>query len=76
MTARTVYSKRTESAGLHSELGQLRNRVVPLGDLRHHVPFEIVTDIGFAHHRPLASKLGKKASTNPGAVHCGTLSTP
>jgi hypothetical protein len=50
-------------------LRHLRNRIAPLGDLRYRVPFEIVAEIGFAHHGLLASKLGKKASTNLGAIH-------
>jgi hypothetical protein len=33
------------------------------------VPLEIVAEIGFAHDGLLASNLGKKASTNLGAIH-------
>ncbi|MCB1395460.1 MAG: hypothetical protein KDJ98_05665, partial [Rhodobacteraceae bacterium] len=33
------------------------------------VPFELIAEIGFAHDGLLASKLGKKASTNLGAIH-------
>jgi len=50
-------------------LRHLRDRIASLGDLRHCVPFEVVAEIGFAHHGLLASKLGKKASTNLGAIH-------
>ncbi|WP_210204412.1 hypothetical protein, partial [Devosia submarina] len=45
----------------------------PVGDLTHRVPLELVGEIGFAHKGLLASKLGKKASTNLGAIH--SLST-
>jgi hypothetical protein len=54
--------------GEGSELGNLRNRIAPLGDLCHRVPLELFTEIGFAHHGLLASKLGKKASINLGAI--------
>ncbi len=50
-------------------LRNLRNRIAALGDLRHRVPFEVLTEIGFTHLCLLASKLGKKASTNLGAIH-------
>ncbi len=51
-------------------LRTLCDRLAPNGDLRYRVPFEIVAEIGCDHHRLLASKLGKKASTNLGAIHC------
>ncbi len=50
-------------------LRNLCDRLAPIGDLRYRVPFEIVAEIGCDHHRLLASKLGKKASTNLGAIH-------
>jgi hypothetical protein len=37
--------------------------------LRYRVAFEIVAEITFAHHGLLASNLGKKVSTNLGAIH-------
>src|SRR5690606_19428702 len=46
----------------------LRNGVAPLGDLRHCIALEIVTKIASPHHGLLASKLGKKASINLGAI--------
>ena len=46
----------------------LRNRIAPLGDLRHRVPFEIITESSCAHHGLLSSNLGKKASTKLGAI--------
>jgi len=46
----------------------LPDRIIPFGDLCHRNPFEIVTEIGFAHSGLLASNLGKKASTNLGAI--------
>jgi hypothetical protein len=36
--------------------------------LRYRVAFEIVAEITFAHHGLLASNLGKKVSTNLGAI--------
>jgi len=36
----------------------------------HRIPFEIVTKSCFAHVGLLASLLGKKVSTNPGAIQC------
>ncbi|MEX1663601.1 tyrosine-type recombinase/integrase [Thioclava sp. 15-R06ZXC-3] len=49
-------------------LRNLRNRVATLGDLRDRVSLELVAEIAFAHLGLLASKLGKKASTNLGAI--------
>ena len=45
------------------------NRIATLRDLSHRVSFEIVAEITFAHHGLLASNLGKKTSTNLGAIH-------
>ncbi|WP_210204429.1 hypothetical protein, partial [Devosia submarina] len=45
----------------------------PVGDLTHRVPLELVGEIGFAHKGLLASKLGKKASTNLGAIHSSAI---
>jgi hypothetical protein len=42
--------------------------MAPLGDLCQRVSFELVAEVGFAHHGLLASKLGKKASSNLGAI--------
>ena len=50
-------------------LRDLRDRATPLGDLRDRIALEIVTEIASPHHGLLASKLGKKASTNLGAIH-------
>jgi protein-disulfide isomerase-like protein with CxxC motif len=44
-----------------------------LRDLRHSVSFEIAAEIGLAHDSLLASNLGKKASTNLGAIHTDIL---
>ncbi|MFN3910735.1 hypothetical protein, partial [Hyphomonas sp.] len=38
------------------------------GDLGHRIPLEIVAETTFAHDGLLASNLGKKASTNLGAI--------
>ncbi|MDA1357928.1 MAG: hypothetical protein O3A94_16895, partial [Proteobacteria bacterium] len=46
------------------------------GDLNHRVPFEIVTETGFTHHGLLTSNLGKKASTNLGAIQSPLLISP
>ncbi len=51
----------------------LRNRLTPLGNLQHRVSLEIVTEIGVAHHGLLASNLGKKASTNLGAIQSAAM---
>ncbi|WP_210336739.1 hypothetical protein, partial [Ensifer sp. ENS05] len=40
-----------------------------LRDLTHGVPLKIFAEIRFAHDALPASKLGKKASTNLGAIH-------
>ncbi|MHA6732046.1 hypothetical protein, partial [Devosia sp. A369] len=48
----------------------------PLGDLTNRVPLEIVAEIGFAHVGLLASKLGRKASTNLGAIQSAHANTP
>lgn len=42
-----------------------------LSNLRHRIPFEIVAEIGLAHHGIMASwhqKFGQKASTNLEAI--------
>lgn len=50
-------------------LRNIRNRVSTLRDLTHRVTLELVAEIAFAHYGLLASNLGKKASTNLGAIH-------
>jgi len=53
----------------HAEpLGNLRHPVAPLGNLSHRIALEPVTAINLTHRRLLSSKLGKKASTNLGAI--------
>ena len=52
-------------------LGNLRYPAAPLGDLRHRIALELVAEISLSHLRLLSSKLGKKASTNPGAIQSG-----
>jgi hypothetical protein len=49
-------------------LRNLRYRIAPLGDLMHRVSFEIVAVTTSTHDGLLASKLGKKASKNLGAI--------
>lgn len=49
-------------------LRNLRYPVAPLGDLRHRIAFELITEISLSHRRLLSSNLGKKASTNLGAI--------
>ena len=51
----------------------LRYRIAPLGDLKDRVPLEVLGEVRFAHRGLLASKLGKKASRNLGAVQFSTL---
>jgi hypothetical protein len=49
----------------------LRNicrRIAALDNLRHGFPFELVGKIKFAHVGLIASNLGKKVSTNLGAI--------
>ena len=53
-------------------LGDLRHPVAPLGDLRHRIALELVAEISLTYRRLLSSKLGKKASTNLGAIQFGT----
>jgi hypothetical protein len=56
----------------HAEaLRNLRNRIASLRDLAHGVALKIFGEIRFAHDALPASKLGKKASTNLGAIHRG-----
>jgi hypothetical protein len=50
-------------------LRNLSHRIAPLRDLPHRVTLKLFADIRFAHDALLASKLGKKASTNLGAIH-------
>lgn len=49
-------------------LRNLRNRIASLRDLTHGVTLKIFAEIRFAHDALPASKLGKKASTNLGAI--------
>ena len=49
-------------------LRNLRNRIASLRDLTHRVMLKIFGEIRFAHDALPASKLGKKASTNLGAI--------
>jgi hypothetical protein len=48
-------------------LRNLGNRIAPLRDLAHRVTLKLFAEIRFAHDALLASKSGKKASTNLGA---------
>ncbi len=47
---------------------RLTGPVAPLGDLRHRIALELVAEISLTYRRLLSSKLGKKASTNLGAI--------
>lgn len=50
-------------------LRNLCNWIASLRDLGQRVTLEIIVEMNFAHLGLLASKLGKKASTNLGAMH-------
>lgn len=50
-------------------LRHFRNRIAPLGVLRHCIPLELFTEIPLTHHGLFASNLGKKTSTSLGAIH-------
>lgn len=50
------------------QLRNLRNRIASFGDLTHRITFEIVAEIRFAQKGLLPSNLGKKVSTNLGAI--------
>ena len=41
----------------------------PFNNLDHSVPLEFFGEVAFEHLSPLASNLGKKVSTNLGAIH-------
>lgn len=49
-------------------LRYLRNRLAPLGDLRHRTTLDLVAEIAFAQLGLLASKSWKKTPGNLGAV--------
>ena len=51
----------------------LRNRLAPLGDLKDRIALEVLGEVRIAHRGLLASKLGKKASTNLWAIQCCEL---
>ena len=55
-------------------LRNLCRRIAPLDNLRHGFPFELVGKIKFAHIGLLASNLGKKVSTNLGAIQTAGIS--
>src|SRR5690606_6684244 len=55
-------------------LRNLRYRISTLGDLGHRIALELVSEIWLPHRRLLSSKLGKKASTNLGAIHLSVTS--
>lgn len=64
-----LLAPRVERVGAHPQtLRHLQNRISSLGDLTHRVTLELVAEIAFAHVGLLASKLGKKASTNLRAI--------
>ena len=50
-------------------LRDLRNRIASFRDLHDSIAPELITEIALTHHGLLTSKLGKKASTNLGAIH-------
>ena len=53
----------------HAEaLGNLRNRITALSNLRDRITLELISKIARPHQGLLASNLGKKASTNLGAI--------
>ena len=54
--------------GDSSTLRGLPNRIPTLGELTHRVKLALLAEVSFAHHGLLASNLGKKASTNLGAI--------
>jgi hypothetical protein len=58
------YTSEIFSVRLHRK----RNWIAMLRDLRHSVSFGIAAKITFAHDSLLASNLGKKTSTNLGAI--------
>jgi hypothetical protein len=43
--------------------------LVPFNNLDHRVPLELFGEVAFEYLSLLASNLGKKVSTNPGAIH-------
>ena len=49
-------------------LRNLCNGIAPLGDLRDRIALELISEIARPHPGLLASKLGKKASKNLGAI--------
>ncbi len=59
--ADSLVARRVRTAAENENRGRLENS-------GRFIPFEIVAEIGCDHHRLLASKLGKKASTNLGAI--------
>jgi hypothetical protein len=54
-------------------LRNLRNRIASLRDLTHGVTLKLFAEIRFAPDALPASKLGKKASTNLGAIQTAFL---
>ena len=51
----------------------LCDRIAPLGDLNDRIALEVLGEVRIAHRGLLASKLGKKASTNLWAIQCCEL---
>ena len=49
-------------------LRNLSHRIAPLRDLPHRVTLKLFAEIRLAHDGLLASKLGRKVSTNLGAI--------
>lgn len=49
-------------------LRNFRYRISPLGNLRHRITLELITEIGLPHQRLLSSFLGAWASRNLGAT--------
>jgi hypothetical protein len=68
VTSQTASSTHRRVGTNTQPLRNLRNWITTLNVLMNSFAFEIVTEIGFAHDGLLASILGKKASTNLGAI--------
>ena len=68
VTSKTSASRPTTRAGSPRAAWAPLQPVAPLGDLRDRVTLEIVREMSGPHHGLLASKLGKKASKNLGAI--------
>lgn len=70
-SSRTCASKHRLNACSPGPFQSLADRVAPLGNVDDRIAIEPISEIAYAHHGLVASKLANKASTKHEAIHSG-----